>query len=54
MPNHTTETYCRVLDAIMFSRPHIKPMSILTDFELPAINAFKDQFADIERHDGAL
>jgi hypothetical protein len=44
MPNRREETYDRVFTAIKNLRPNLNPVSIMTDSELAAINAFKSNF----------
>ncbi|RWS18325.1 uncharacterized protein B4U80_06170, partial [Leptotrombidium deliense] len=48
MPNQSTDTYRRVLQAIKFSRPNITPVSVMADFELAETNAFKQEFPSIQ------
>jgi hypothetical protein len=44
MPNRREETYDRVFTAIKNLQPNLNPVSVMTDFELAAINAFKSSF----------
>ncbi|RWS21740.1 uncharacterized protein B4U80_09561 [Leptotrombidium deliense] len=48
LPDQTTDTYTRVLNAIKFSRPNVQPTTIMTDFEIAQINAYKNAFPNIE------
>ncbi len=44
MPNKTQVSYNRVFSALKNLNPNLQPISIMTDFEQSAINAFKEAF----------
>ena len=44
LPNKTAETYTRMLEILKMLHPGLNPSTILLDFELAAINAFKNEF----------
>ena len=44
MPNKSQDTYVRLFNAIKDLKPNLNPISIMTDFEQSAINAFHQVF----------
>ncbi|XP_050706630.1 uncharacterized protein LOC126992005 [Eriocheir sinensis] len=44
LPNKTAETYTRMIEILKMLHPGLNPSTILLDFELAAINAFKNEF----------
>lgn len=48
LPNKRTDTYIRFLNELKNLNPNLQPVSILTDFEQPAVNAFQDVFPGIQ------
>lgn len=44
MPNRTTATYTRLLDALKALSPGLAPRTIMSDYERSSINAFEDAF----------
>jgi hypothetical protein len=47
MPNKSEETYKRAFEALKNLQKNLNPLTIMTDFELSAINAFKNSFPGI-------
>ncbi|RWS06458.1 uncharacterized protein B4U80_07347, partial [Leptotrombidium deliense] len=48
LPNKTDATYTRMLNVLKEKIPSLNPISILTDFEIAAQNAFKTVFPHVE------
>lgn len=48
-PNRTTETYKRILDALINLCPGLAPTTIMSDFEMASINAFESNFPEAEK-----
>jgi hypothetical protein len=44
MPNKSEVNYIRLLKALIELKPNLQPISIMTDFEKSAINAFREVF----------
>ncbi len=47
MPNKSKETYKRAFEALKNLQKNLNPLTIMTDFELSDINAFKNSFPGI-------
>jgi hypothetical protein len=50
LPNKKQETYVKLLEVLKAKIPHLKPTSIMTDFEKASMNAFKLVFPEVQNH----